>query len=490
MRRTKVLCARRPDIGDRPAKSLKPVSTRCGVADPAGKQLNDEWETPLTPAFVRRVVAALDQKNGDEARGLVLPLRPADCAELLDLLRPDERRYLVEVLGADLHADVLSELDEGIRDDVMELLDSAVIVAALQEMETDDAVYVVEDMDKREQREILAQLPADDRAAIEQSLEYPEDSAGRLMQRELVAVPPFWDVGQMIDYMRKSDDLPDEFYEIFVVDPSHRPVGTLPLYRAMRSSRDVKISDLMIHQQTLLGIEMDREDVARKFEKYDLISAAVVDAEGRLVGVITVDDIVEVIADEASEDIMLMGGVGSEESVTDSVFETTRGRFSWLFLNLLTAIVASLVISLFDATIEHMVALAVLMPIVASMGGNAGTQTMTIAVRSLATRDLVSMNARRIVTREVLVGLANGLMFAGLMGVIGGLWFSNLTLGLVLAAAMVVNMAVAGLAGILIPLGLEKMKVDPAVSSAVFLTTVTDVVGFFAFLGMAAIWLV
>ena len=460
------------------------------MADPTGKYSSDEWETPLTPVFVRRVVTALDQVDGDEARSLVLPLRPADCAELLDLLRSDERRYLVEILGSDLHADVLSELAEGIRNEVMELLDSDVIAAALREMETDDAVYVIEDMAKHEQREILAQLPADDRAAIERSLEYPEDSAGRLMQRELVAVPPFWDVGQMIDYMRQSDDLPDEFYEIFVVDPSHRPVGTLPLYRAMRSSRDVKISDLMIHQQTLLGVEVDREDVARKFEKYDLISAAVVDGEGRLVGVITVDDIVEVIADEASEDIMLMGGVGSEESVTDSVFETTRGRFAWLFLNLLTAIMASLVISLFDATIEHMVALAVLMPIVASMGGNAGTQTMTIAVRSLATRDLVSMNARRIVMREVLVGLANGLMFATLMGIIGGLWFSNLTLGLVLAAAMVVNMAVAGLAGILIPLGLEKMKVDPAVSSAVFLTTVTDVVGFFAFLGMAAIWLI
>ena len=460
------------------------------MADPTGKYSSDEWETPLTPVFVRRVVTALDQVDGDEARSLVLPLRPADCAELLDLLRSDERRYLVEILGSDLHADVLSELAEGIRNEVMELLDSDVIAAALREMETDDAVYVIEDMAKHEQREILAQLPADDRAAIERSLEYPEDSAGRLMQRELVAVPPFWDVGQMIDYMRQSDDLPDEFYEIFVVDPSHRPVGTLPLYRAMRSSRDVKISDLMIHQQTLLGVGVDREDVARKFEKYDLISAAVVDGEGRLVGVITVDDIVEVIADEASEDIMLMGGVGSEESVTDSVFETTRGRFAWLFLNLLTAIMASLVISLFDATIEHMVALAVLMPIVASMGGNAGTQTMTIAVRSLATRDLVSMNARRIVMREVLVGLANGLMFATLMGIIGGLWFSNLTLGLVLAAAMVVNMAVAGLAGILIPLGLEKMKVDPAVSSAVFLTTVTDVVGFFAFLGMAAIWLI
>ncbi|MGB5092463.1 MAG: magnesium transporter [Parvibaculum sp.] len=446
----------------------------------------DGMEAALTPGFVRSVLDAVDRADAVEVKRLVVELRPADMAELLELLRQDERHDLIDMLGADFDTEVLSELDESVRDDVLERLDPKDIAAALTEMDSDDAVYLLEDLDEKDQREILDQLPASDRAAIEQSLDYPEYSAGRLMQRELVAVPPFWDVGQTIDYLREAETLPDAFYEIFVVDPGYKPIGTVPLSRIMRMKRPTKISEIMETEQTLIPVTMDQEDVAYQFNKYDLISAAVVDENDRLVGVVTVDDIVDVIAEEASEDIRLLGGVG-EESISDSIIQTTRSRFSWLFINLLTAILASTVIGFFDATISQMVALAVLMPIVASMGGNAGTQTMTIAVRALATRDLVPFNASRIITREVMVGFINGIMFAVLMGLAGGLWFENASLGLVLAAAMIINMLAAGFAGILIPIGLDKMGVDPAVSSAVFLTTVTDVVGFFAFLGLAAL---
>lgn len=455
------------------------------IAPSSGQR--DEWDSPLTPDFVRRVMRALDREDVPTLRALMTPLKAADQAELLELVRSDDLRALVQALGPDLEPDVLSELDEAIRDDVIDLMAPKDIAAAVQAMDSDDAVYVLEDMDEDEQREILEQMPAEDRAVIERSLEYPEDSAGRMMQRDLVAVPPFWDVGQTIDYLRDAKDLPDEFYEIFVTDPSYRPVGTVPLSRVMRSRRPVLIHDVMENDQTLISVQMDQEDVARLFEKYDLISAAVIDENERLVGVVTVDDIVEVIADEASEDIRRLGGVVAEESVSDTVIETTRNRFSWLFVNLLTAILASAVIAMFDGTIESMVALAILMPIVASMGGNAGTQTMTIAVRALATRDLGPLNASRIVTREVLVGLLNGIVFAVLMGAVAALWFQNVPLGLVLAAAMMINMIFAGLAGILVPLGLDRYGYDPAVASSVFVTTVTDVIGFFAFLGLAVL---
>jgi magnesium transporter len=468
-----------------------PVFERSGgarLADLATRTDTEEPDDLLSPAFVRAVVDAIDRADREKVRSLVLELRPADLAELLELVRQDERHALVEMLGSDLNPETLHELDESVRDDVMEMLDPSVIASAVAEMDSDDAVYLLEDMDAHDQREILEQLPATDRAVLEKSLEYPEYSAGRLMQRELVAVPPFWDIGQTIDYLREAEQLPDEFYEIFVVDPGYKPVGTVPLSRVMRTRRPVKMSEVMEEEQTLIPVAMDQEDVALLFSKYDLISAAVVDEDERLVGVITVDDIVEVITEEATEDIRRLGGVG-EEAISDTVIQTTRSRFSWLFLNLLTAILASAVIGLFDGTISQMVALAVLMPIVASMGGNAGTQTMTVAVRALATKDLVPFNASRIVTREVMVGFLNGIMFALLMGGIGGLWFENPALGMIIAAAMIINLVAAGLAGILIPIGLDKIGVDPAVSSAVFLTTVTDVVGFFAFLGLAALFL-
>lgn len=446
----------------------------------------DMADETLSPGFVRSVVDAVDRADRAQARALVLPLRPADLAELLELLRPDERQDLVGMLGTDLNPEVLSELDESVRDHVIELIDPKDLAAALTEMDSDDAVYLLEDMDEADQRVILAQLPASERAALQQSLEYPEYSAGRLMQRELVAVPPFWDVGKTIDYLREAEDLPGDFYEIFVVDAAYKPVGTVPLSRVTRSKRPIKISGIMETEQTLIPVTMDQEDVALQFSKYDLISAAVVDEAGRLVGVITVDDIVEVISEEAAEDIRLLAGVG-EESISDSVMQTARSRFPWLSVNLLTAAIAASVIALFDATIEQMVALAVLMPIVASMGGNAGTQTMTVTVRALATRDLVNFNVRRTIIREFFVGILNGLMFAFILGTLGGLIFSNVWLGGVLAAAMLINLITACLAGILIPLGLDRLGVDPAVSSAVFVTTLTDTIGFFSFLGLATV---
>lgn len=457
------------------------------MVDPAPTHVSEDMaDETLSPGFVRSVVDAVDRADRAQARALVLPLRPADLAELLELLRPDERQDLVGMLGTDLNPEVLSELDESVRDHVIELIDPKDLAAALTEMDSDDAVYLLEDMDEAEQRVILAQLPASERAALQQSLEYPEYSAGRLMQRELVAVPPFWDVGQTIDYLREAEDLPGDFYEIFVVDAAYKPVGTVPLSRVTRSKRPIKISGIMEIEQTLIPVTMDQEDVALQFSKYDLISAAVVDEAGRLVGVITVDDIVEVISEEAAEDIRLLAGVG-EESISDSVMQTARSRFPWLAVNLLTAAIAASVIALFDATIEQMVALAVLMPIVASMGGNAGTQTMTVTVRALATRDLVDFNVRRTIIREFFVGILNGLMFAFVLGTLGGLIFSNVWLGGVLAAAMLINLITACLAGILIPLGLDRLGVDPAVSSAVFVTTLTDTIGFFSFLGLATL---
>jgi len=455
------------------------------VSEPA-IDMDEQSEETLTAGFVRKVFAAIDAGDATQVRELLDGLRTADVAEIIELVQPDQRADLIAMLGADLEPDVLAELDEGVRDHVISLVDPNVLVAALQEMDSDDAVYLLEDLDEADQQQILEQLPAKDRAALERSLDYPEDSAGRIMQRDLVAVPPYWDVGQTIDYMREADQLPEQFYEIFVVDPSYRPIGTVPLSRVMRTKRPVRIWEIMETEQTLIRAETDQEEVAHEFHKYDLISAAVVDDSGRLVGVITVDDIVEVIQEEAAEDIGLLGGVG-EEAISDTVFEATRSRFSWLFVNLLTAILASLVIAVFDATIGQMVALAVLMPIVASMGGNAGTQTMTIAVRALGSKELVPLNARRIITREVTIGFINGCLFAVLLGAIAALWFDNYALGAVMAAAMIINLVVAGLAGILIPLTLDRIGVDPAIASGVFLTTVTDVIGFFAFLGLASI---
>jgi magnesium transporter len=450
-------------------------------------ELRDE-EGGIRSDFLHAVSDALEAGDSKRVRALTLELHEADLADLIQLLRPEERAGLIEALGADFKAAALPELDEAVRDQVLEDMPPEQVAEALQQLDSDEAVYLLEDLDKDEQKDILAKLPYFERIALQRSLEYPEDSAGRIMQTDLIAVPPFWSVGQTIDYMRVAEDLPDRFYEIFVVDPAYHLIGSVALNRLLRSRRPTTIESITDAELRPILVEADQEEVARQFERYNLTSAPVIDEDKRLVGVITADDVVEVVQEEASEDILAMGGV-SHESVTDTVWETTRLRFTWLFANLITAILASVVISFFEATISQMVALAVLMPIVASMGGNAGTQTMTVAVRALATQDLGRVNALRVILRESAVGVLNGLLFAIIMAAITYFWFGSDELGLVIGVAMVVNLFAAALAGILIPLGLDALDLDPAIASGVFVTTVTDVVGFFAFLGLAALWL-
>jgi magnesium transporter len=459
------------------------------MQDAAGEvELRDD-EGGIRPEFLHAVEAALEAGEAAKLRELTLPLHEADLADLIELLRPEQRTTLISTLGEDFDAAALPELGEAVRDQVLEGMPTEQVAEALQQLDSDEAVYVIEDLDKDEQTDILAKLPHFERLALERSLEYPEDSAGRIMQTDLIAVPPFWSVGQTIDYIGEAEDLPDRFYEVFVVDPAYHLLGSVALNHLLRSKRPNSIDQITDRDIHPIPVEADQEAVARQFERYNLTSAPVVDGGGRLVGVITADDVVEVVQEEASEDILRMGGVAGE-SVTDSVWRTTTHRFTWLLANLATAILASVVISLFEATIEQMVALAVLMPIVASMGGNAGTQTMTVAVRALATQDLGPANVLRVIWRESAVGLLNGLLFAVIMAAIAFFWFGSDELGLVIGVAMIVNLFAAALAGILIPLGLEALGLDPAIASGVFVTTVTDVVGFFAFLGLAALWLV
>jgi magnesium transporter len=449
--------------------------------------LRDE-EGDIRPEFLHAVTDALESGDTAHVRKLTRDLHEADLADLLEVLRQDDRANLIEALGDEFKAAALPELEEAVRDQVLEEMPPEQVAEALQELESDEAVYLLEDLDRAEQQNILSKLPHFERLALQRSLEYPEDSAGRMMQTDLIAVPPFWSVGQTIDYMREADDLPERFYEIFVVDPAYHLIGCVALNKILRSKRLTQMEAIIDEEMHPIPVATDQEDVAHRFERYNMNSAPVVDDDGRLVGVITADDIVEVVQEEASEDILAMGGVG-DESVADTVWETTRLRFSWLVANLITAILASVVISFFEATIQQMVALAVLMPIVASMGGNAGTQTMTVAVRALATHDLGPANAIRVIWRECAVGLLNGLLFAVIMAAIAIFWFGSDGLGLVIGVAMVVNLFAAALAGILIPLGLDALDLDPAIASGVFVTTVTDVVGFFAFLGLAALWL-
>jgi magnesium transporter len=459
------------------------------MQDAAGEvQLRDE-EGGIRSDFLHAVSAALDENNAAQVRELTLKLHEADLADLIELLRPEQRERLIDALGEDFKAAALTELDEAVRDQMLEAMPAEQVAEALQQLDSDEAVYLIENLDKEEQSDILAKLPYFERIALERSLEYPEDSAGRLMQTDLIAVPPYWSVGQAIDFLRLADDLPDRFYEIFVVDPAYHLIGAVPLNRILRSKRATTIESITEHDIHPIQVEDDQEEVARQFERYNLTAAPVVDRDRRLVGVITADDVVEVVQEEAEEDILSMGGVAGS-AVTDTVWQTQRQRFVWLLVNLGAALLAVWVISQFEATIEQMVVLAVLMPIVASMGGNAANQTMTVTVRALATKDLGPANAYRVIGRETVVGLLNGLLFATLLGLVVYFWFGNDELGLVIAAAMVVNFFVAALAGILIPITLNYLDIDPAVASGVFVTTVTDVVGFFAFLGLATLWLI
>jgi magnesium transporter len=452
-------------------------------------RMQNESENRQTAAELARPIGE-DLAGGNElrARDLARSLSAPDLADVIELLEPDARVQLIRSLGNDFPSDVLSELDGTVRDQLLRELPKDVLAKAVTELETDDAAYLLEDLDEAQKQEILDQLPAGERAALERNLEYPEETAGRLMQTDFVAVPPFWTVGQVIDHMRETEDLPETFSDIYVVDPTHHVMGGLDLSRLLRTKREVPVEKIMDTDRQVVLATADQEAVARQFERYDLKSAPVVDADKRLVGVVTVDDVVEVIEEEAEEDLRRLSGVG-DESIADSVIYTVRNRFLWLFINLGTALLASSVIKLFDATIDQMVALAVLMPVVASMGGNAATQTMTVAVRALATHELGPLNATRVILREASVGLVNGLVFAVLVGCIVLFWFGVDTLGIVIAMALICNFVAAALAGILIPLGLSRWGFDPAVSSGVFVTMVTDVVGFFAFLGLATLWL-
>jgi len=452
------------------------------------KDIRDEWGS-LSPDFLALIQAAIAAGDNEKLRHEAKALHAADLADLIEALEDDDRIRLITGLGRSFEAEALVELDEGVRDQLLEALPADVITSAIRKLETDDAAYLIEDLTREEQQEILARISRRERAALNRALEYPEGTAGRLMQTEFVAVPEFWTIGKTVDHMRTEKALPEDFIEIYVVDPGFHLVGVVPVSRILRNRRDRRISTVMEKEQTIFSVRDEEGEIAFKFEQYNLVSAAVVDSDRRLVGVLMVDDIVDVIQEEAEEDILRLGGVGAGETINDTVWATTRARFSWLLLNLLTAILASWVISWFDATISQMVALAVLMPIVASMGGNAGTQTMTVAVRALAVRELGPFNAIKVTLRECASGILSGLIFALLVGTLALWWFGSDRLGLIIGAAMVINLFAAALAGILVPLALDYFDIDPAVASGVFVTTVTDVVGFFSFLGLAALWL-
>ncbi len=456
------------------------------VSDTTELEALQEDAYALNAATVEGILVAVELGARDRLLELLEPLHAADIADLLEQIPATERHNLLDVWGADLDGAVLSELEEGVRDDIVSYLDHRVLASAVKDMETDDVVYLVEDLKEDDKDRLLGALDDADRVAVEASLQYEEDTAGRLMSRELVIAPRHWTVGEAIDFMRASDDLPETFYKVILVDPRMKVVGTVPLGTIMAHPRDTALEDIANLDPHLIPVDQSSEDVAYAFNQYHIISAPVVDADGRLVGVITIDDAMEVLEDVAEEDMKRLAGLGDEE-LSDNVWSTAKQRFPWLAVNLATSIVASLVIAQFEDVIAAIVALAVLMPIVASMGGNGATQTLTVAVRALATRDLTSANALRIVRRELVVGLFNGVIFAVIIGVVGFIWFGSPMLGAVIAAAMVINMIVAGLAGILIPMGLERAGADPALASGAFVTTVTDVVGFFAFLGLAAL---
>lgn len=444
-------------------------------------------EDRISPLWLERLRAFLAAGRDDDVATVMAPLHAADVGDVLESLDAEERLHLVRLLGDRFDYSALTEVDESVRIELMEELPNSEIARGVTGLDSDDAVAILEDLDQEDRDEVLAKLPTFERLSLKRSLDFPEESAGRRMQTDFIAIPPFWTVGQTIDYLRSEPDLPDEFYQIYVVDASYQVLGTLPLDKFLRAPRATSIEALMNTNFVLVDANEDQEEAARDFERYDLVEVGVVDESKRLVGVLTIDDIVDVIHEEADEDIKLLAGVGDED-ISDSTVDTVRSRVPWLVINLLTAVAVSFVIGLFGATIDQMVALAVLMPIVASMGGNAGTQTMTVTVRALAMRELDGRRLRRLITREMVVGCANGIIFAILIGLVTWVRFSDLQLGIVIALAMIINLIVAGTAGILIPIMLDKFKADPAIASAVFVTTITDMVGFFAFLGIAGLW--
>jgi magnesium transporter len=438
--------------------------------------------------FVDQITRCIKANDTPFLREVVAELHEADLGDLIAALGPDDRVSLVEMTGTDFDFSALNEVDDTVREEILEELEPETVAEGVRELESDDAVELLETLDEEDQEEILEKLPPSERDVLERSLEYPDNSAGRRMQTEIITVPPDWTVGQAIDYMRDAPNLPDRFYEIYAVDKAQHWQGAVPLDVLLRARRPVPLAELIDEDRRRVSVLDDLEEVARLFGKYNLVAAPVVDTENRLVGVITVDDVVDVIEEEADEEIKALGGVTSDEQLSDNVWTIAKGRFNWLLVNLATAFLASSVLGLFEGQLEKMVALAVLAPIVASQGGNAATQTMTVAVRALATRELGASNAFRVVLRESMVGLVNGIAFAVITGVAAVAWFKIPGLGVVIGLAIICNLVAGALGGILIPMVLERVRADPAVASGTFVTTITDVVGFFSFLGIATLW--
>jgi len=459
-------------------------------AAPAADELREvethDEENTLTREFVRRVREALEAGEDEAVYDLVEPLHPADIADLFELLDADERPALASAITDLMGSEVFAELNDHVRELLVESLPAGEVADIAEQLDTDDAVAMLEDLDEEDQQAVLAEMEPEDRAAIETALSYPEESAGRLMSRDFVAVPEAMTVGDLIDFLREGRDLANEFWEVFIVDARHHPVGTCQLSWILRTPRHIPLSDVMKRDQSLIPVSMDQEEVALRFQKYALISAAVVDEDGRLVGQITVDDVVHIIQEEAGEDVLLLSGAGDGD-INEPIAESYRARVRWLIANLLTACVASSIIATFEGTITRMVALATLMPIVAGIGGNAGTQTLAVTVRALATNQLTASNLWRAVRRELGIALLNGATVAVVIGIAVSLLFANPQLGAVIALAMLANIVIAGLAGVFVPLTLERMKADPAIASSIFVTMTTDSMGFLVFLGLASV---
>ena len=464
-------------------EAVRPVD----LADQSGESESLDKENRLKSHYVRKVREALDEGENERVYDLVEPLHPADIADLFELMGADERPRLASAITDLMSADVIAEMNDHVREQLVEDLPAEDIAEIAEQLDTDDAVAMLEDLDEEDQQAVLAEMEPEDRAAIESALSFPEESAGRLMSRDFVAVPEHMSVGDLIDYLREDHDLATEFWEVFVVDARHHPVGTCALSWILRAPRDIALSDVMKRDQTLIPVTMDQEEVALRFQKYALISAAVVDEAGRLVGQITVDDVVHIIQEEAGEDALLLSGAGDGD-INEPLPQTIRTRMWWLFINLGTAILASGVVALFEGTITRLVTLAVLMPIVTGMGGNAATQTMTVTVRALATNQLTSSNTWRMIGREWWIASANGWGLGALMAVACQLIYHDWWLSFVLLLAMILNSLNAGLSGVLIPIGLNRLRIDPAVTSTVFVTTMTDTLGFFFFLGLAELF--
>ena len=435
--------------------------------------------------FINTFSEKIQSNNVQFVNQTLKDLHESDVANLIENLSNETRTKLIEIEAFNIDPDIFIELNESIQSEVLQLLSIDSIINIIKRLESDDSIQILESLDKEKKDSVLEKLPPKDKFLLEEGLSYPEDSAARIMQREFTAVPGNWSVGQTIDYLRENKDLPKEFLEIFIVDNDFKPVGTVPSSRVLRASRNAKMNSIMIEMPVLISVNMDKEEVGHTFENYSLVSAGVVNKDNKLVGMITADDVVTVVQEEAEEDVLRLAGVGDEE-ITDSVLNKTKKRFNWLLLNLFTALLATWVISNFGASIEQMVALAFLMPIVASMGGNAGMQTLAVTIRAIATKELSSSNFNRVVGKEFIIGILNGIIFAIITAIIVQLWFKEITLSFLIGISMILNMIVAGLFGILVPVSLKKMNIDPALASSVFVTTITDVIGFLSFLGLGS----